>query len=70
MVLNKKNCYPELLVKIGIDEGENAIIQYGYEREMPIDIVGYSMNVTSKITSLTAANSISIGENAVQFVGW
>jgi class 3 adenylate cyclase len=59
----KRHGYPEVLVKIGIDEGENAIIQYGYGRKMPIDILGYSMNVTSKITSLTAANSISIGEN-------
>jgi class 3 adenylate cyclase len=63
LVLNKRHGYPEVLVKIGIDEGENAIIQYGYGRKMPIDILGYSMNVTSKITSLTAANSISIGEN-------
>jgi len=63
-VLNKKNGYPELLVKIGIDEGENAIIQYGFERKMPIDILGYGMNVTSKITSNATANSISLGENA------
>jgi adenylate cyclase len=62
-MLNEKYGYPEILVKIGIDEGENAVIQYGYEKNSPIDILGYSMNVASKITSLTAPNSISIGEN-------
>ena len=62
-ILNEKYGYPEILVKIGIDEGENAVIQYGYEKDSPIDILGYSMNVASKITSLTAPNSISIGEN-------
>jgi len=62
-ILNEKYGYPEILVKIGIDEGENAVIQYGYEKDSPIDILGYSMNVASKVTSLTAPNSISIGEN-------
>jgi adenylate cyclase len=62
-ILNEKYGYPEILVKIGIDEGENAVIQYGYEKDSSIDVLGYSMNVASKITSLTAPNSISIGEN-------
>ncbi|MDN5846776.1 MAG: DUF892 family protein [Candidatus Nitrosocosmicus sp.] len=63
-ILSEKYNYPELQVKIGIDEGENAIIQYGYEKNSPIDILGYCMNIVSKITSLTAPNSISLGENA------
>jgi class 3 adenylate cyclase/ferritin-like metal-binding protein YciE len=62
-IFNKKFGYPELFTKIGIDAGENAIIQYGYDQESPIDILGYSMNIASKITSLTGANKISIGEN-------
>ncbi|MDN5846321.1 MAG: DUF892 family protein [Candidatus Nitrosocosmicus sp.] len=62
-ILSEKYGYPELKVKVGIDEGENAIIQYGYEKDSPIDILGYCMNIVSKITSLTAANSISLGEN-------
>ena len=49
--------------KIGIDAGENAIVQFGYEQLSPIDILGYSMNIASKITSLTGANKVSIGEN-------
>src|SRR5215207_1163696 len=62
-ILNKKFGYPELFTKIGIDAGENAIVQYGYDQDSPIDILGYSMNIASKITSLTGANKISIGEN-------
>ncbi|HEX2124665.1 MAG TPA: adenylate/guanylate cyclase domain-containing protein, partial [Nitrososphaeraceae archaeon] len=62
-MLNKKFGYPELFTKIGIDVGENAIIQYGYEQRSPIDILGYTMNVAAKITSLTATNKVSIGGN-------
>jgi class 3 adenylate cyclase len=62
-IFNKKFGYPELFAKIGIDAGENAIIQYGYDQASPIDILGYSMNIASKITSLTGANKISIGQN-------
>ena len=62
-IFNKKFGYPELFIKIGIDAGENAIVQYGYDQDSPIDILGYSMNIASKITSLTGANKISIGEN-------
>jgi adenylate cyclase len=62
-ILNKKFGYPELFAKIGIDSGENAIVQYGFEQLSPIDILGYSMNTAAKITSLTGANKVSIGEN-------
>lgn len=68
-MFNKKFGYPELFTKIGIDTGENAIVQYGYDQESPIDILGYSMNIASKITSLTGANKISIGENVYKSLG-
>ncbi|HYG00662.1 MAG TPA: adenylate/guanylate cyclase domain-containing protein [Candidatus Saccharimonadales bacterium] len=55
--------YPELSVKIGIDAGESAIVQFGYDQRSPIDILGYGMNVASKIMSITDANKVSIGEN-------
>jgi adenylate cyclase len=54
--------YPELSVKVGMDEGENVVVQYGYDRSSPIDILGYSMNVAAKITSMTTPNKISVGE--------
>jgi adenylate cyclase len=59
----KRYDYPELFAKIGIDAGQNAIVQYGYEQLSPIDILGYTMNVAAKITSLTGANNVSIGDN-------
>ena len=62
VILHKIYKYPELFPKIGIDAGVNAIVQFGYEQLSPIDILGYSMNVASKITSLTGANKVSIGE--------
>jgi adenylate cyclase len=55
--------YPELKVKIGLDEGESVIVQYGHDKSSLIDILGYSMNISAKITSLTYANAITIGED-------
>jgi adenylate cyclase len=60
-ILNQYD-YPELNVKIGMDEGENVIVQYGHDRSSPIDILGYCMNIAAKITSLTGANKVSIGQ--------
>jgi adenylate cyclase len=42
-ILHKKYGYPELSAKVGIDAGENAIVQYGYEQLAPIDILGYTV---------------------------
>jgi adenylate cyclase len=55
--------YPDLGVKIGIDEGENVIVQYGNDRSSLIDILGYSMSITAKITAITNPNRITIGED-------
>lgn len=32
--------YPELSVKVGIDEGDNVVVQYEYDQSSPIDILG------------------------------
>src|ERR671927_1193456 len=61
-ILNQHD-YPELCVKIGIDEGENVIVQYGHDKSSLIDILGYSMSISAKITSLTVPNTITIGDN-------
>jgi adenylate cyclase len=60
--------FPELSVKIGIDEGEIVIVQYGYDQSSPIDILGYGMNVAAKITSLTDPNKVSVGENVFKLL--
>ena len=46
-ILNKYD-YPELMVKVGIDEGENVVVQYAYDKSSQIDILGYTMNVAAK----------------------
>jgi class 3 adenylate cyclase len=61
-ILNQYD-YPELNVKVGIDEGENVIVQYGHDKSSQIDILGYCMNIAAKITQLTLPNRISIGED-------
>jgi adenylate cyclase len=61
-ILNQYD-YPELAVKIGIDEGKNVIVQYGHDLSSLIDILGYSMSITAKITSLTNPNKITIGKD-------
>jgi adenylate cyclase len=61
-ILNKYD-YPELGVRIGIDEGENVIVQYGHDKSSLIDILGCSMSITAKITSLANPNKIAIGED-------
>jgi adenylate cyclase len=61
-ILNQYD-YPDLCVKIGIDEGENVILQYGSDKSSLIDILGYSMSITAKITSLTDPDKITIGKD-------
>jgi adenylate cyclase len=61
-ILNQYD-HPELCVKIGIDEGENVIVQYGHDKSSLIDILGYSMSITAKLTALTNPNKITIDED-------
>ncbi|HJT85292.1 MAG TPA: adenylate/guanylate cyclase domain-containing protein [Nitrososphaeraceae archaeon] len=63
-----KDNYPKLAVKIGIDEGENIAIQYGFDKSAPMDLIGYPMNVAAKITSLTGPNKISVGNNVYRLL--
>jgi class 3 adenylate cyclase len=66
-ILNQYD-YPELNVKLGLDEGENVIVQYGHDKSSLIDILGYCMNIAAKITSLTGPNRISIGEDVYKML--
>jgi len=63
-----KDNYPKLALKIGIDEGENLVIQYGYDKSAPIDLIGYPMNVAAKMTSLTGRNKITVGNNVYKLL--
>jgi len=87
------NGYPELGIRIGIDIGENAIVQYGlrpetittfnknqretnetrydntndlngidFDKKPHLDILGYTINIASKMTNFAKPNQIIIGE--------
>lgn len=63
----KENNMPEISVKIGIEYGDAIVLVYGKNIEFaPIDIIGFSISIASKITSLAAPNDILIGENAYE----
>jgi adenylate cyclase len=55
--------HSELKVKIGLDQGESVIIQYGHDKTSHIDVLGYCMNKSAKLTSLTYPNAVTIGED-------
>ena len=71
-ILNQYD-YPEMSIRIGIDVGEIALIQYGWDihilnekqivKEPHHDILGYTVNVAVKMTSLAKPNSLVIGQS-------
>jgi class 3 adenylate cyclase len=69
-ILNQYD-YPELKVRVGIDFGEVAIVQYGidvfeFEKETlktpHLDLIGYTISVAVKMTSLAEPDHIVIGK--------
>jgi adenylate cyclase len=66
-ILNQYD-YPELSIKIGIDEGENTIVQYGNDKSSPIDILSYCISIAAKITSITDPDRITIGEDVYNLI--
>jgi adenylate cyclase len=72
-ILNQSD-YPDIGVRIGIDIGEVAIIQYGWDvhhveeekqiilKEPHYDILGYTINVAVKMTGLAKPNTFMIGQ--------
>src|SRR6478752_4461543 len=72
--------YSDINVRIGIDIGEVAIIQYGWDihtaegkevegkqimfKEPHYDILGHTINVAAKMTNLAKPNGITIGQAA------
>src|ERR687886_1809320 len=71
-ILNQYD-YPEMSIRIGIDVGEIALIQYGWDihaldgkqivKEPHHDILGYTVNVAVKMTSLAKPNGLVIGQS-------
>jgi len=51
--------FEPLSIRIGIESGSNQIVQIGGN----IDIIGYTMNIAAKITSMSKPNGITIGQD-------
>jgi adenylate cyclase len=62
--------YPELSLKISIDEGEIVVVvvQHAYDKSSQIDVLGYVLNVAAKIISLTDSNRLSVGGNVYKLL--
>ena len=60
-ILNQYD-YPDLMVKIGVDFGQNIVVRYGADMEhSQVDLIGPPMNIASKIQNLAKPNQILIG---------
>ena len=72
-ILNEYD-YPEMGVRVGIDVGENVVVQYGWgtrlsavqdKREVKkshFDILGYTISIAAKMTTFAKDNQIVIGQ--------
>jgi adenylate cyclase len=65
----KKYSLPPINVKIGIEYGDAIILAYGKNIEFAhIDLIGFSISIASKITTLASPNEIIAGENAYNLI--
>jgi adenylate cyclase len=69
-ILNQYD-YPEMAIRVGIDIGKSAVIQYGWNlrrldntvlKEPHLDILGHTVNVAVKMTRLAKPDSFVIGQ--------
>ena len=65
-ILNQYD-YPDLMVKVGLDFGENIVVRYGADPEHShVDLMGPAMNIAAKIQSQAKTNQILIGGDVFQ----
>ena len=65
-ILNQYD-YPDLMVKIGVDFGQNIVVRYGADVENShVDLMGPAMNIASKIQNMATPNQILIGDDVYQ----
>jgi adenylate cyclase len=69
-ILNQYD-YPEINVRVGIDLGENVVVHYGWDtfkvdgrklQRPHYDILGYTINIATKMTTLAKPDQIVIGQ--------
>jgi class 3 adenylate cyclase len=80
-ILNQYD-YPEMSVRIGIDVGENAVVQYGWTTDIykldnqkqvlkktpRLDILGYTISIAAKMSALAKPNRIIIGQSVYEIL--
>lgn len=76
-ILNQYD-YPELKVRIGIDVGENAVVQFGWDthtldgkvitKSPHFDILGYTISIAAKMSALAKPNRIVIGQSVYEIL--
>jgi class 3 adenylate cyclase len=55
---------PQITVKVGLDIGTSSVILYGKRIDSaPIDLIGPSISIASKITSVAQPNQILVGKS-------
>ena len=65
-ILNQYD-YPDLMVKVGVDFGQNIIVRYGSDTEHShVDLMGPAMNIASKIQNMAKPSQILIGSDVYQ----
>ncbi len=65
-ILNQYD-YPDLMVKIGVDFGQNIVVRYGADVENShVDLMGPAMNIAAKIQNMAKPNQILIGNDVFQ----
>ena len=53
-----KKGIPRISIKLGIDYGDALVVSFGND----VDLIGFSLSIVSKITSMASANIVLIGE--------
>ena len=65
-ILNQYD-YPDLMVKIGVDFGQNIVVRYGADVvNSHVDLMGPAMNIAAKIQNMAKPNQILIGDDVFQ----
>ena len=65
-ILNQYD-YPDLMVKIGVDFGQNIVVRYGADKKNShVDLMGPAMNIAAKIQNMAKPNQILIGADVHQ----
>lgn len=65
-ILNQYD-YPDLMVKIGVDFGQNIVVRYGADADNShVDLMGPAMNIAAKIQNMAKPNQILVGSDVFQ----